>query len=95
MLEVRCRIEGKHFLVSAVGYEISLDTVQVGEDRRGPFALVNEGELVLSNGFKVRVEPPEERLPTGSVIAICFEAETREQAKEVRGGTRSDPLPRV
>ena len=83
MLEVAGRIEGKRFIVSAIGYEIGLDTIEVGDDERGPYALVNEGEQTLPNGFKVRVEvEPDEHLPPGAVIDVIFEGRTRDEARE-------------
>ncbi len=73
-LEISGRIEGELFVACAVGYEISLDTATVGEDKWGAYALVKEHQRSLSNGLHVRVESePDEDAPPGSVIKILLE----------------------
>src|SRR5687768_14045533 len=78
MVEIAARIEGERFVVSAIGHEIVLEAVEVGEDAKGPYALVPESEQTLSNGFKVRVElEHDEILPSGGVISLVFQGEAR------------------
>lgn len=82
MLEVAGKIVGKRFIVAALGFEIELDTIEVGEDERGPYAQINECERSLPNGFKVRLEEePDEHLPTGSALDIFLEGEARETVR--------------
>lgn len=84
VFEIAGRIDGDRFLVSAIGYEVALDTAAAGSDERGAFALVRECERPLAAGFKVRVElEPDPVLPHGAALMIYLEGEARERAREL------------
>jgi hypothetical protein len=65
------QIVGRHFVIRTIGREVPLETVQVGDDDRGPYALVDECEFELDGGFCLRVEGEfSEDLPPGSVVHL-------------------------
>lgn len=82
-LEIRGAIEGASFVVYALGHRIELETVELGEDPRGPYAVVKEGDLDLAGGFKIRVEiePSPDGLHGGS-LDFYLEGAAKEMAKQ-------------
>ena len=92
LLEISGRIESEQFVVSVLGYEVTLDTAMVGEDESGPYALVKEYEKILPNGFQMRIETEfDENLPPGLVIRVFFEGVSREAAKQHLQSRGIDP----
>jgi len=84
LLEISGRIQADQFVVSALGSEINLETVSIGADKWGAFALVNAHEQRLANGFQVRVEiESDEDMPPGAVIQVFLEGVSSEVAKEL------------
>ena len=57
---VRGTIEGSTFMFSVDGARYAVPVVEIGEDGRGPFAVVDESEQILDHGFRlvVEMEPP-------------------------------------
>jgi hypothetical protein len=65
------QIIGTRFVIRTIGREVPLETIQVGDDDRGPYAMVSECELELDGGFCLRVEAEfDEDLPPGSVVHL-------------------------
>lgn len=82
-LEMVGRIEGSRAIVEAVGQRVELATVEVGEDERGPYAVVSESEQPLPDGFRLVAEVElEEDSPPGGHINLRLEGRHREVAKE-------------
>lgn len=92
MLEVSGRVDGARFIVSALGREVELETVEVGADERGMFAIVLECERNLADGFKVRSElEPDERGLHGAVIDVYLEGQAREALRQQLRASGQDP----
>jgi len=92
MLEISGRIEENRFVVTAMGCEIHLNTVTIGRDKWGTFALVLAHEQSLPNGFQVRVElEPDEDMPPGTVIQVLLESVSSEVAKETCSNSSLGP----
>lgn len=92
--EVIGRVEGGRFIVAVIGYEVGLDTVEVGQDRYGPYAWVNPGEHRLPNGYRVRVESEvEEHLPPSGVIALIFDGAFRDEVRQWLSARGLAPTP--
>ena len=61
-----------------------METVTIGEDKWGAFAIVKAHEQSLPNGFQVRVEiEPDEDMPPGTVIQVFLEGVSSEVAREL------------
>lgn len=74
LLEIRGAVEGTSFLISVLGQRVPLDTVEVGDDAHGSYAVVNECTKNLSDGFKLRVDlDPDEDGMHGGVLDIYLE----------------------
>ncbi len=56
MVELRGEIRDRIFVVTVFGQDVPLDTVEIGEDSFGPFAVVAECVRELKDGFKLRAE---------------------------------------
>ncbi|HKY34642.1 MAG TPA: hypothetical protein VJN18_01775 [Polyangiaceae bacterium] len=65
------QIVGTRFVIRTIGRDVPLETVQVGDDDRGLYALVNECEVELGDGFWLQVEAEySEDLPPGAVVHL-------------------------
>lgn len=74
-------IEGTGFTIAlaALGQTVTLDTVEVGEDERGPYAVVNECDRQLPGGFVLRLElDPDEEGFHGAALAVFLPGRGRE-----------------
>lgn len=92
MLPIVGRIENDCFVVSAFGQRVVLETVEVGEDQWGPFAVVSEHKAPLVDGFifQASVEHEEDEEP-GGCICVFIEGEHREEARRLLVERGFDP----
>lgn len=94
LFEIGGSIQGDRYIVTlkTLGTEVALDTVQVGRDELGDYAVVMECERELPDGFKLRLEVEHDEFsPAGGVIDVFFEGRAREAAEAELRAQRIDP----
>lgn len=69
------------YVVKAIGAQHSLETVEVGEDQRGPFAVVRECDVPFSGEFRLRLESGEEETSLDIHIPADGDVGTSRRAK--------------
>lgn len=92
MLPFVGKIEDGRFVVSVLGQHVALETVEVGEDKWGTFAMVTERKAPLVDGFicEASVEYEEDEEP-GGCISVFIEGKDREAAKKLLAEQGIDP----
>jgi len=64
-------VQGKIYVIALPGFEYRLPTLDVGADQRGAFAIVEEGEELVTYNLLLTVAPEHEPdSPTGCQISV-------------------------
>jgi len=69
------------YVVKAIGAQHALETVEVGEDQRGPFAVVKECDVPFSREFRLRLEADQDETSLDVFIPADGDVGTSRRAK--------------
>ena len=83
------RIEGNEYVASFYGIPFRVPTLEQGYDRWGSYAIIQETEIGLNDGFVFRIEmDPDPNLPPGCMIS--FERRDAEEIKALAKANHVD-----